>query len=157
MRATWRRVFQEVARGFECELCMQWRPAHSRAMVRHCPEGGGACGHPMCDDCIARIPISFVRRFKGRVHCVTSCPWCRIPTVTLVGRDRTKKLHGSVMDFLYHRCIKMDILCEIINGDVSVVEGEEETEVSIHGVHEEEISIVQAEANRNTDAPAAHR
>lgn len=152
MRATWRRVFLGVAGGFECELCMTWRPAHSRAMVRHCSEEGAAvpasaCGHPMCNDCIARIPISFVRRFKGRVHCVTSCPWCRIPTVTLVRTDRTNQLHGSVVDFLYNRCLKMDILREIINGDVSVVEGEEETEVSIHGVHEEAIGIVQADAS----------
>ena len=133
MRATWRRVFLRVAGGFECELCMRWSPAGSRALTRHCPDeedgqGGspGACDHHMCEQCIARLPISLVRRYKGWVQCVMSCPWCRVPVVTLASGDRARWLHGSIVTFLYNRSLKLDVISEILNGEVSVVEEEEE-------------------------------
>ena len=134
MRATWRRVFLRVAGGFECELCMRWSGAGSRALVRHCPEDGegglgvvaeGACAHHLCGDCVARLPISLVRRYKGWVQCVMSCPWCRVPVVTLASGGRVRRLHGSIVAFLYNRSLKLDLVSEILNGEVSVVEDEE--------------------------------
>ena len=36
-----------------------------------------------------------------------------------------RRLHGSIVAFLYNRSLKLDLVSEILNGEVSVVEDEE--------------------------------
>jgi hypothetical protein len=63
-----------------------------------------------------------------------SCPWCRVPVVTLAPGDMARRLHGSIVTFLYNRSLKLDVISEILNGEVSVVEEEEEDTVEVEYV-----------------------
>lgn len=99
--------------------------ASDLARVQHDDEQS-ACQNDICWDCLSHIPLLGVIRIGQMFSCGFECPWCRQDSHFDLGHQASPPLMHAVIRHLYKKSIKLDLLAEIVNGNISLVEESDE-------------------------------
>ena len=101
------------------------------ARVQH-DDNNSVCDNDICWDCLSRSPLLGVVRIGQRFSCGFECPWCRQDSHFDLGRQASAPIMHAVIRHLYTKSIKLDLLAEIVNGNVSLVEESDEERSDLH-------------------------
>lgn len=123
--AKWHTLALRLSRSFECQICSERKMiATDRARVYHDDEHS-TCDNDMCWDCLGQASLIGMIRMGPKFTCGVECAWCRQSAHFDLGNRAPPQVLHAAIRYLYPKSIKLDLMAEIVNGNLSLVEESE--------------------------------